>query len=133
MNDFQGNETMNDIKTKALQSTPLLLVAALSMSLLAGCAGSAPAAKTAAAAGSSERSVTVLGELTDNGLGCTAVRAADGTLYNLARDIEGTEKGQRIWVEGYVVPNKKCPVGLSVMPRRAGTADAGVATAASLR
>src|SRR5262245_43979675 len=100
---------MNDIQKKALWSTPLLLIAVLSTILLAGCAGAAPAAKSVAQATElSGRTVTVRGELTDDGVGCKAVRAADGTMYNLARDIEGTEKGERIWVEGYVVPNEKC-------------------------
>jgi outer membrane murein-binding lipoprotein Lpp len=121
---------MHDIKTKALGSTPLLVMAVLSTTLLAGCAGTAPAAKSAAQAPElSGRTVTVQGELTDNGLGCKAVRAADGTMYNLARDIEGTEQGQRIWVEGYVISNDKCPVGISVMPRRAGAIGTAAATA----
>ena len=123
---------MKNIEAKVLWSTPGLLRAVLGVMMtaafLAGCAGSAPAPKSAAAAPeTSGRQVTVQGELTDNGLGCKAVRASNGTLYNLARDIEGIEKGQRIWVEGVVVPNERCTVGVSVMPRRAGAVE-GVAS-----
>ena len=66
------------------------------------------------------QSVRLEGELTDNGMGCTALRTADGRLYTFARDLEGTKKGERIWVEGNVVKQGGCAVGVSVMPHRAG-------------
>lgn len=90
----------------------LTLLAAL---LLSGCASGAPQA--AAPVG---EQVRVVGELTDNGLGCPAVRTADGRVYTLARGLEGLENGQQLQVEGVVTEMQRdCGVGTPVMPRRA--------------
>lgn len=87
-----------------------------SATLLAGCAGGAAKARSAA---SQQEPVVIVGQLTDNGVGCTALRAADGQIYTFARDLEGTKKGETLQIEGYVVQTKGCMVGINVMPRRA--------------
>lgn len=110
-----------------MKSKLLLTLLALVPTVLAGCAG-APSQPSNAAA---RRTIVVQGELTDNGLGCSALRGADGTLYTLARELEGTTKGEQIRVEGYVVPAEGCAVGVNVMPRRAVTLPATNARVAS--
>lgn len=80
--------------------------------------------------------VRLEGEITKGEFGCYQVKTADGERYSLARDLDGQQVGQKVWVEGYMVKTKGCMPGKSVMPNRAGllqppaTAEA-VATAGS--
>lgn len=105
-----------------LQLSPLFGAA-----LLAACA-SAPVAKSnAAPAPSLNQPVHVEGVLTDNGMGCTALRTHDGSLYTFARDLEGPKKGERLWVDGYVTTGKGCRLGTNIMPERAGVINEEVA------
>jgi hypothetical protein len=98
------------------------LLAALTVAvLLTGCASTAsqPAPEQG-------RQVRLVGELTDNGLGCPSLRTADGQIYNLARGLEGLENGQQLEVDGYVTTMKRdCGVGTPVMPQRAVRVRAG--------
>ena len=102
------------INRSLLQLSPLFAA-----SLLAACA-SAPAAKPASPSLALNQPVHVEGVLTDNGMGCTALRTRDGSLYTFARDLEGPKKGERLWVDGYVTTGKGCRLGTNIMPERAG-------------
>ncbi len=83
--------------------------------LLTGCASSSPQATAAP-----REHLRLVGELTDNGLGCPSLRTADGQIYNLARGLEGLENGQRLEVDGYVTTMARdCGVGTPLMPQRA--------------
>lgn len=94
--------------------------------LLTGCASSAPQAHF-----EQGEPVRVVGQMTDNGLGCPAVRTADGQIYNLARGLEGIEDGQQLQVDGYVTTMQRhCGVGTPVMPRRAVRVRAAAASGA---
>ncbi|MEA2692518.1 MAG: hypothetical protein QOJ16_1905 [Acidobacteriota bacterium] len=66
----------------------------------------------------------VEGEISTGQFGCLQVKTADGQRYTLARDLEGSKPGQRVWIEGYVVKTKGCMPGVSLMPRHAGLMDA---------
>jgi len=105
-----------------LQLSPLFAAG-----LLAACA-SAPAARSNAVPSPSlNQPVHVEGVLTDNGMGCTALRTRDGSLYTFARDLEGPKKGERLWVDGYVTAGKGCRLGTNIMPERAGVINEEVA------
>jgi len=97
-----------------LKLSPLFAAA-----LLAACA-SAPARSNAIARTALNQPVHLEGELTDNGMGCAALRTRDGSLFTFARDLEGPKKGERIWIDGYVTAGKGCRLGTNVMPERAG-------------
>lgn len=104
---------------------PILL---LPMLLAGGCMHAAPKPQTADA-----QEMRVEGELAKGEFGCLTVRTADGKRYSLAREFEGSNVGQQVWVEGYVVKTKGCMPGVTLMPQRAGlmgTPVAGVAPAA---
>jgi len=108
-----------------LKLSPLFAAA-----LLAACA-SPPAARrakpTAAGAPALNQEVHLEGVLTDNGMGCSALRTPDGSLYTFARDLEGPKKGEHIWVDGYVTAGAGCRSGTNIMPKSAGLAEEGVA------
>ena len=72
--------------------------------------------------------VRLEGEITKGEFGCYQVKTADGERYSLARDLEGQQVGQKVWVEGYMVKTKGCMPGKSVMPQRAGLVAAPPAT-----
>jgi len=101
------------LPTRCLQLSTLLAAC-----LLAACASAPPARPHAAL----NQPVHVEGVLTDNGMGCAALRTHDGTLYTFARDLEGPKKGERIWIDGYVTSGKGCRLGTNIMPERAGLA-----------
>jgi hypothetical protein len=95
---------------------PAALAALVLTGLLTGCASRA-LPPGAIAPG---QAVRVVGQLTDNGLGCQSVRTADGTVYTLARGLEGVEYGQTLQLDGYVTEMKRdCGYGTPVMPQRA--------------
>lgn len=96
--------------------------------LLAACA-SAPRIKPSAMETFTEKQpVHVEGVLTDNGMGCTALRTQSGALYTFARDLEGSKMGEHLWVDGYVTTNSRgCRQGTNLMPERAGRIDDQVA------
>jgi hypothetical protein len=75
--------------------------------------------------------VRLEGEITKGEFGCYQVKTADGERYSLARDLEGSKVGQKVWVEGYMVKTKGCMPGKSVMPKRAGLLQGAVATEAA--
>jgi hypothetical protein len=93
----------------------LILPAAV---LASGCAHGAAKPQT------QPEQVRVEGEISQGQFGCLQVKTAEGQRYNLARDLEGSKPGQRVWIEGYVVKTKGCMPGLSLMPRHAGLMDA---------
>ncbi len=69
---------------------------------------------------SAPQEVRLEGEITKGEFGCYQVKTANGERYSLARDLDGQQVGQKVWVEGYVVKAKGCMPGKSVMPNRAG-------------
>ena len=59
--------------------------------------------------------VTVEGEITDEGVECLAMRARDGTLYTLAGgDTEGLSPGDAVTVEGTVAEMSICMQGITL-------------------
>ncbi len=110
---------------KATRSV-LLLSPLFTTALFAGCA-SAPAKTTALAKLADRQPIHVEGVMTDNGMGCTALRTADGSLYTFAHDLEGSKKGERVWIDGYVTAGRGCQVGTYLMPERAGLVNDQVA------
>jgi len=115
-----------------LQLSPLIAA-----SLLAACASAPPARSNASPSLALNQPVHVEGVLTDNGMGCAALRTRDGSLYTFARDLEGPKKGERIWIDGYVTTGKGCRLGTNIMPERAGVINqevaAGIPVAGSRR
>jgi hypothetical protein len=119
------SETTTTTTSELLNPLPpwrlLLGPAAVSLALLCallltGCASSAPPQ----AAASPREHLKLVGELTDNGLGCPSLRTADGRIYNLARGLEGLENGQQLEVDGYVTTMARdCGLGTPLMPERA--------------
>ena len=105
------------LQLSALLATFLLIL------FLAACA-SAPRAESArskaAAALAENQPVHLEGVLTDNGMGCSALRTSDGALYTFARELEGSKKGERIWIDGHVTTGKGCRAGTIIMPEHAG-------------
>jgi len=113
-----------------LKLSPLFAATAL-----AACASAPPAKSSAAPALALNQPVHVEGVLTDNGMGCSALRTRDGSLYTFARELEGPKKGERLWIDGYVTTGKGCRLGTNIMPERAGVIDqqvAGTLSAGSL-
>jgi hypothetical protein len=110
------------INRSLLQLSPLFAA-----SLLAACASAPKAKPNASPSLSLNQPVHVEGVLTDNGMGCTALRTRDGSLYTFARDLEGPKKGERLWVDGYVTTGKGCRLGTNIMPERAGVIEHEVA------
>lgn len=110
-------ELLNPLPPWRLLLGPAIVsLALLGGLLLTGCASSAPQ-QPAASPGEYLR---LVGELTDNGLGCPSLRTADGRIYNLARGLEGLENGQQLEVAGYVTTMARdCGVGTPLMPERA--------------
>jgi len=111
-----------------------LLSPLFATTLLAACASARPAKTAALANVASRQPIHVEGVMTDNGMGCTALRTADGSLYTFAHDLEGSKKGERVWIDGYVTAGRGCQVGTYLMPERAGLINdqvAGTAVAAS--
>ncbi len=109
----------------------------LTATLLAACASAPPAKSNAVRTLALNQPVHVEGVLTDNGMGCAALRTTDGSLYTFARDLEGPKKGEHIWIDGYVTTGKGCRLGTNIMPERAGVlteqvAASGIPTAGSL-
>jgi hypothetical protein len=104
-----------NVQRCSLQLSPLLAA-----TLLTAACASAPAAKPAAPSAALNQPVHVEGVLTDNGMGCAALRTRDGSLYTFARDLEGPKKGERLWIDGYVTTGKGCRLGTNIMPERAG-------------
>ena len=97
----------------------LLAPAALAALLLTGLTGCATRVLPPGATAPGQ-AIRVVGQLTDNGLGCQSVRTADGSVYTLARGLEGLEYGQTLQLEGYVTEMARdCGYGTPVMPRRA--------------
>lgn len=88
--------------------------------LLAACASAPPARSNTAPTAALNQPVHLEGVLTDNGMGCAALRTRDGSLYTFARDLEGPKKGERLWIDGYVTTGKGCRLGTNIMPERAG-------------
>jgi hypothetical protein len=115
-----------------LQLSPLIGAA-----LLAACASAPPARSNASSSLALNQPVHVEGVLTDNGMGCAALRTRDGSLYTFARDLEGPKKGERLWIDGYVTTGKGCRLGTNIMPERAGVIHeevaAGIPVAGSRR
>jgi hypothetical protein len=105
-----------------LKLSPLFAATAL-----AACASAPPAKSNASAALALNQPVHVEGVLTDNGMGCSALRTRDGSLYTFARELEGPKKGERLWIDGYVTTGKGCRLGTNIMPERAGVIDEQVA------
>jgi hypothetical protein len=95
--------------------------------LLAACASAPPAKSKAVPSLALNQPVHVEGVLTDNGMGCAALRTRDGSLYTFARELEGPKKGERIWIDGYVTATKGCRLGTNIMPERAGLINERVA------
>lgn len=60
----------------------------------------------------------VIGELTDEGVECPALRADDGTLYTLAGDTGPFENGDRVQVEGRVSQMSICMQGTTLEVER---------------
>jgi hypothetical protein len=105
--------------------------------VLAACASAPPAKSNAAPTLAMNQPVHIEGVLTDNGMGCAALRTRDGSLYTFARELEGSKKGEHIWIDGHVAAGKGCRLGTNIMPERAGViteqvAGAAIATAGSL-
>jgi len=111
------SELLNPLPPWRLLLGPAAIsLAVLAALLLTGCASSAPQQPAA----SPREQLKVVGELTDNGLGCPSLRTADGRIYNLARGLEGLENGQQLEVDGYVTTMARdCGVGTPLMPERA--------------
>jgi hypothetical protein len=104
----------------------LILPAAL---LLTACLHGAPKSSHKEEIG---REMRVEGELVRGQFGCLSVLTAEGRRYSLARDLDGSKPGQRVWVEGYVVKTKGCMPGTTLMPRQAGLLD-GIAVTETAR
>jgi hypothetical protein len=102
-------------------SAPLFLSAAL---LTTACMHATPKPQA------EPQEVRLEGEITKGEFGCYQVKTADGERYSLARDLDGQQVGQKVWVEGYMVKAKGCMPGKSVMPKRAGLLQAPAATEA---
>lgn len=60
----------------------------------------------------------VIGELTDEGVECPALRADDGTLYTLAGDTGSFQTGDRVQVEGRVSQMSICMQGTTLEVER---------------
>jgi hypothetical protein len=110
------------IKMSRCRVSLLILSAAL---LASGCMHATRKPQTQAQA------VRLEGELTKGQFGCLQVKTADGERYSLARDLDGSKPGQRVWVEGYLVKTKGCMPGKSLMPQKAGLLDAPAQVAAT--
>jgi len=118
-----GTETTDMNPTRcSLKLSPLFAATAL-----AACASAPPARSNAAPALALNQPVHVEGVLTDNGMGCTALRTRDGSLYTFARELERPKKGERLWIDGYVTAGKGCRLGTNIMPERAGVVTEQVA------
>jgi hypothetical protein len=102
-----------------IKNRDIALLLVLPMTLLASaCTRGASKPQTA------PQEVRLEGEITKGEFGCVQVKTADGQRYSLARDLEGSQPGQHVWVEGYMVKTKGCMPGLSLMPQRAGLVNA---------
>jgi hypothetical protein len=107
-----------------MKTRDLALLLVFPLTLVAGaCSHGAPKPQT------TPQEVRLEGEITQGVFGCVQVKTADGQRYSLTRDLDGWKAGQHVWVEGFIVKTKGCMPGLSLMPQRAGLANAGGITA----
>jgi hypothetical protein len=94
---------------KTLLLLPILLLA------LAFVGGAAYAQSGDPGQGDENRSVRVVGVLTDEGVECPALRGDDGQLYTLTpRDLQGFEVGDRVAVVGKVAQISFCNQGTTL-------------------
>jgi hypothetical protein len=95
---------------KTLLSILLLALAALALG-----GGTAAAQNENPGQGDENRSVRVVGVLTDEGAECPALRGDDGQLYTLTpRDLQGFEVGDRVAVVGKVAEISFCNQGTTL-------------------
>lgn len=94
---------------KILESKFLRRGTLLSLLLLLGTALLLPATATA------DKTITVVGVLTDEGVECPALRSDDDQLYTLTpRDLHGFTVGDRVRVKGKVAELSFCQQGTTL-------------------
>jgi hypothetical protein len=64
------------------------------------------------------RTMTIRGQLTDEGVECPAMRGDDGVLYTLLGDLGGLKPGEQVTVEGTPVAISFCMQGTTLQVTR---------------